>query len=74
MNEPGRSVTVKLDAPATMDSMAASVPLTVTETPLAVMIASVVSVTSLNAARASPGRSSAAIEPESKNFFMSVRC
>ncbi len=69
MNEFGRSATVKLDAPTVIDSMTAFVPETVTVTPPTLKTTSVARVTSLNAAKASPGRSNAATELESKNFF-----
>ena len=64
---------MKLDAPTTIDSTTAVVPLTVSDTPFAVTIASVARVTSLNAAKASAGRSNAAIELESRNFLIGVR-
>ena len=69
MNEPGRSVTVKLEAPTAMDCMVAAEPDTFSVTPPTDRIALVERLTSLYAARASPGRSKAAIELESKNFF-----
>ena len=73
MNEPGRSVTAKLEPPTAIDCRTAALPDTFNVTPPTDRTTLVDKFTSLYAARANPGRSNATIEPESKNFFMSIR-
>jgi len=56
-----------------MDSITAEEPETLRVIPLTERTVSVVRETSLNAAKASPGRNKEIIKPESNNFFMSMR-
>ena len=71
MEEPSARVTVKLVLPTSMLSIAALAPVTLMVMPFTESTTvSVVSVTSLYAAKVRPGRSSAVRAPESRSFFM----
>ena len=60
-------------APTSADATTALVPSTVMSELLTLKTASVVSVTSLYAAKASDGTRSASVAVEAKNFFMRIR-
>lgn len=73
IEEPDRSVKLKVVALTVIDSIVAAEPATLIVTPLTLMIVSLVKLTSLYRARAKAGRSSAVRAPETRSFFMSVR-